>query len=176
MSEDSGCQAADRPVPLTPAGPEIFCPWSSILFLTDGEEHSEGALRWVLACASFSRASLSVLHVIDPYLKQFYNEIYSQGRREYLEHVESEIRGHGEKTLAEVMETAGAMAVEINAFTRYGDPLEEACQEAQQGGYDLLVTGGKKLSGLKAFKSGDMPSRLVSRLPALSIIIIREDS
>ena len=152
---------------------EKFCIWSSLLLLTDGEAHSDKAEGWTMEYASMNTASVTVLHVIDPYLKQFYNEIYSQGRKEYLEHVEKEINLHGEKTMDRVRTMAKKLSPEPRFLTSYGDPLKEICREVKTGQYDLVVTGGKKLSGINAFKSWDLPSRLSSRLSAHSMIIIR---
>ena len=59
-----------------------------ILLAVDGEPHTEEAVRWALDLAIGLGMKLNPVHVRDPYLKQFYNDIYAQGREEYLEHVQ----------------------------------------------------------------------------------------
>jgi hypothetical protein len=151
-----------------------FCPWSSVLVLTDGQKHSEKAVRWAcLAASLYPHLELTILHVKDPYLKQFYNEIYSQGRRQYLEHVENELQKQAQTTLQEARKIADSCSVTPRIVVRYGEPFREIGAEIEKGVYDCVVTGGRKLSGIGAFKSCDLPSKLAVRHKSVSFVILR---
>lgn len=108
-------------------------------------------------------AEVTALHVIDPWLKQFYNEIYSQGRKQYLEYVEDCLQA---KAL-EVQEEFGGMCLaaglEADFKTGHGDPLTEILDEVRQLGPDLLITGSKQLNAWGRFRSGNLPLRLRKR-------------
>lgn len=170
MKQKTKQALADVPLLETPAN---ACPWSSLLLLTDGEKHSEKAAAWAFYMSMNQAAELTVMHVVDPYLKQFYNEIYSQGRKEYLEHVDRELKLHAEKTVDHIKSLAASMAVEPKILCEYGDPLKKISEEIKKNSYDLIITGGKKLSGIAAYKSWDLPSRLASKVTGISIHIVR---
>ena len=144
--------------------------------LTDGKPHSRQALIWAFALAQSAEIPLTILHVIDPYLKQFYNEIYSQGRKEYLAHVETEIREHADRVLQQIDKNADRLGVKPKILTPYGDAYKEISREIKNGSYDLVITGGKKVSGINAFRSWNLPAKLATKLPSQSIIIIRQES
>ena len=144
--------------------------------LTDGKDHSRQALSWAFAMAKAAEIPLTILHVIDPYLKQFYNEIYSQGRKEYLEHVEVEIRKHADRLLQQIEKNADRWGVKPVILTPYGDAFKEISTVIKNGRYDLVITGGKKVSGINAFRSWNLPAKLATKLPSQSIIIIRQES
>ncbi len=146
----------------------------SILLCTDGKSHSRRAEEWAFRLASEFRASLTVLHVRDIFLKQFYNEIYAQGRREYLEHVDAELVREAEAVKVHISKCCLANDIACHFRVRYGEPLEEILDEVEKGGYDLVVVGGKKLRGIRAFRSWNLPARLSSRLGDTSILIVRE--
>ena len=59
-----------------------------IVLAVDGEPHTLEAVCWAVDLALGLGAALNPVHIRDPYLKQFSNEIYAQGREEYLEHVQ----------------------------------------------------------------------------------------
>ncbi len=118
-------------------------------------------------------SSVTAIHVIDPYLKQFYNEIYAQGRREYLLHVDECLETEAakiEKDLKNLFEC------EVSAFSFikvYGEPEGEILKEMEKGSYDMLITGGKVLSGIKKITSWNLPSRLEARSPGVPVLICR---
>ncbi len=146
----------------------------SILLATDGKPHSCRAEEWAFGIVRAFDIPLTVLHVRDPYLKQFYNEIYAQGRQQYIDHVDSELEKACEEIRANIDTRAQLYRIEYRFMERYGDPAEEIIAEVSEGDYDLLVVGGKRLSGLKAFRSWNLPARLSARLGSVSLLIVRE--
>ncbi len=149
---------------------------SSILLATDGKSHSKRAEEWTFAIAEKFDIPLTVLHVRDPYLKQFYNEIYAQGRREYLEHVDRELLEAAEDIREDIEQRLSERDLSFSFIIRYGDPLDEIIAEVTTGSYDLLVVGGKRLYGIRAFRSWNLPARLTGKLGTVSVMIVREEN
>lgn len=144
----------------------------NILIGLDGEPHTEKALDHALELAKALGATLTGLHVINLYLKQFHSEIYAQGRREYLTHVEILLRDQAERIMKAFREQAAAAGVTFKETTRRGEPLEEILAEAKEGPYDLLVVGGKNLRGLERLKSSNIPNKLEQKV-GISLLIVK---
>lgn len=147
---------------------------ASILLATDGKPHSRRAEEWTFGIASTFRIPLTILHVRDSYLKQFYNEIYAQGRQEYLDHVDRELFVAAEKILSDIGVRLAVLGLECDFRVRYGDPLDEIMAEVSGRNYELVVVGGKRLSGIRRFCSWNLPARLQTKLVSASLLIVRE--
>ena len=143
-----------------------------VLLAIDGEPHTGNAIRWVLHMAEPMAFQVVAVHVVDPYLKQFVNEIYAQGRQEYLDHVDACLAEKAEQALADFESAARERGVSAAVETRRGDPLEELVAEAKQGRYDLLVLGRKNTSGLARWRSGYLPAKIADHLPELPLLIV----
>jgi len=148
---------------------------ASILLATDGGPHSRKAEEWAFGIVKMLGIPLTVLHIRDPYLKQFYNEIYAQGRKEYLEHVDRELLSAAREIQSDIAQRLADLGLSFNFILRYGDPLEEIVAEISSGDYDLLVVGGKKLVGIRAYRSWNLPARLSRKLGTASLMIVREE-
>ena len=131
-----------------------------ILVCIDGEPHSKGAIQWAIQLGLSLPAEVTALHVIDPWLKKFYNELYSQGRKQYLEYVGERLQGEAERTRREFTGMCQAEGLDTNFKIRHGDPLKEILKELRQTMPDLLITGGKQLSVWGRFRSRNLPLRL----------------
>jgi hypothetical protein len=68
-------------------------------------------------------AEVTALHVIDPYLKKFYNEHYSQGRKQYLEYVEECLQDEADKLRREFTTLCQAQGLIADFRLRRGEPL-----------------------------------------------------
>ncbi len=145
-----------------------------ILLAADGQPHTGKAVELCLKIAKKSGCSLSIIHVMDPYLKQFYNEIYAQGRKQYLEHVDACLKNEAEeleKNLRKVFEPAVS---DLSFVKAYGDPETEILKLLDTGTYDLLVTGGKLLAGIKKITSWNLPTRLEMKSPGVPVLVCRK--
>ncbi len=105
-------------------------------------------------------AEVTALHVIDPWLKKFYNELYSQGRREYLEYVDECLQAEAGQVHRDFAALCLAEGLEARFNLRHGEPMTEILAEVQQSAPDLLITGSKQLSAWGRFRSGNLPLRL----------------
>lgn len=143
----------------------------NILIGLDGEEHTEKALDYALHLAKTMNATLTGIHVLNLYLKQFHSEIYAQGRREYLTHVEILLQDQADRLMNAFQERAAAAGVTVAEKRRRGEPLEEILAETQESGYDLVVVGGKQLRGIERLKSANLPNKLEQKITVPLLIV-----
>ncbi len=117
------------------------------------------------------QARVTALHVVDPWLKQFHNEIYAQGRRRYLEYVEECLEEAAERVRREFGEMCRARGLHAECKFRRGEPMEEILDEVRVTAPDLLMTGSKRLSAWARFRSGNLPLRLRKRVGGQTTLV-----
>ena len=148
-----------------------------ILVCIDGEPHSKGAIQWAIRLGLSLPAEVTALHVIDPYLKKFYNELYSQGRKRYLEYVDESMQGKADQACREFTEMCRAEGLETRLKLRQGEPLKEILEELRQNAPDLLITGARQLNAWGRFRSRNLPLQLQKKaglpISVLSVIAHR---
>ena len=148
--------------------------FKKILLAANADEHTRKAIDCCLEIAEKFQSKVTAIHVLDPYLKQFYNEIYAQGRKQYLEHVDACLRTEAYE-LEKALNTAFKPGISSFSFIKsYGDPEEEILKELKRNTYDLLITGGKILSGMKKLTSWNLPTRLEMKSPGVPILVCRK--
>lgn len=135
-----------------------------ILVCIDGEPHSKSAMQRAIFLGLSLPAAVTALHVIDPWLKKFYNELYSQGRRRYLEYVDECLQAKAEQVHKEFSGICLAEGLEARFKVRHGEPMTEILEEVRQVAPDLLITGSKQLNVWGRFRSGNLPLRLKKRV------------
>lgn len=144
-----------------------------ILIGVDGGGHTRKAIEYALTLSEKMSVQLTALHVKDPYLKQFYTEIYAQGRKEYLDHVEKEIQEQSQQALDQIKELAGQGNIDLTPLSRNGDPVEEFLDEANQGGYGMAVVGAKSLNIKNRLRSRNLPEKILKKI-TIPLLIVRE--
>jgi nucleotide-binding universal stress UspA family protein len=137
-------------------------------------------------------ARLTAVHVKDPYLKQFASELYAQGRQAYQDHVDACLTEIADQTVAAFTRAANRHAVTRDAGCgvaggtagrieqeaayevkiRHGSPRRELLAEVREGHYDLLVLGGRQLTGIRRWQSRNLPGLLKDSLPDLPILVV----
>ena len=78
----------------------------------------------------------------------------------------------GEKLLAAERERLDQAGVEIDTKVVENDPATALLDEAERGGYDLLVVGNKGMTGVGRFFLGSVPNK-VSHHVNCSLLIVR---
>ncbi len=131
-----------------------------ILVCIDGEPHSKSAIQRAIFLGLYLPAEVTALHVIDPWLKKFYNELYSQGRKRFLEYVDECLEAEAERVHKEFRGMCLAEGMEARFKVRHGEPMTEILEEVRQVAPDLLITGSKQLNAWGRFRSGNLPLRL----------------
>lgn len=153
-----------------------------ILLAVDGEPHTNEAVRRAVDLALGLGLTLNPVHVRDPYLKQFSNEIYAQGREEYLEHVarclEERARMAREAFESTVEEHLGGRRDEKQPDWIFdvldGDPTAQLTACTRRGGYAMLVLGRRRRRRFAALRSRDLAERLLSVRLSLPILVVPE--
>ena len=143
-----------------------------ILVAIDGEPHTDAAVKWALDLARDRDLEAVAIHVKDPYLKQFSNEIYAQGREEYLDHVEVCLDAKAKEAIDEFGKAADMAGIKWNARTVCGNPKKAIEKEVSLNDYRALVTGRKLRKGLAALRSPALPSLLLSASLELPILVV----
>ena len=131
-----------------------------ILVCIDGESHTRGAIERAISLGLARSGEVAALHVIDPWLKQFYNEIYAQGRKQYLEYVDDCLRERADHAQREFEGMCMAEGLKAGFRIRHGEPFAEILEEVRHVRPDLLITGRKRLNVWGRFRSANLPLRL----------------
>jgi nucleotide-binding universal stress UspA family protein len=121
--------------------------YRSILVASDGSSTAQKAVDRAVELASASGASVTILTVGPPATS-------------------------GEVVAAEaarVAPTAGA--IEVRTKVDNGDPGELIVDEAERGGYDLLVVGNKGMTGATRFFLGSVPNKVSHHAPCALLIV-----
>jgi len=135
-----------------------------ILVCLDGEPHTRAAIDHAISLGLTEQAEVVGLHVVDPWLRQFYSEIYAQGRKEYLEWVDACLKTDALVAGEAFDSLCRAQGLEADFRIRHGEPLEEILEEIDDLRPDLVITGTKSLTAWERFRSGNLPARLQKRL------------
>ncbi len=146
-----------------------------ILLAIDGEPHTDPAVEWAIELARQRDIELVAVHVNDPYLKQFSNDLYAQGREEYLDHVEACNASDASHAVAAFSTIAKKAAIRSRTKTLRGPLAKEIIKELDAHPYELVVTGRRKREGLDAIRSPDLPAKLMSARVPIPILVIPSD-
>ena len=157
---------------------------ASILLALDGQPHTDEAVRWALDLALGLRMTLNPVHIRDPYLKQFYTEIYAQGREEYLEHVQRCLeeqaemtRASFESTVNEVLEgRLGAKRPNWTFDVLDGDPAQQLMAHIKRGKHSMVVLGRRRRTRFAALRSRDLAERLSAVGCSVPILVVPEQA
>jgi nucleotide-binding universal stress UspA family protein len=143
-----------------------------ILIAVDGESHTHAAIAEAARLARALDRPVRILHVEDPYLKQFSNEIYAQGREEYLEHVDRCLAEEGHEAARVARERLQKVGIGSETLIRKGDPFEAIRAELERMSYSLLIVGRKPRSGGWWRQRRDLPARLAEAGGPTPLLIV----
>jgi nucleotide-binding universal stress UspA family protein len=62
--------------------------------------------------------------------------------------------------------------IDVNVYSRQGDPADAILDVAEERGADLIVVGNKGMTGAKRFLLGSVPNKVSHHAPC-SVLIIR---
>ena len=138
----------------------------------DGEAHTCAATAEAARLARAQDRPVTILHVEDPYLKQFANEIYAQGREEYLEHVDRCLAEDGHEAVGVARDRLQEDGIESEALIRKGEPFDAIRAELESAAYSLLIVGRKPRSGGWWCQHRDLPARLAAAGGPTPLLIV----
>jgi nucleotide-binding universal stress UspA family protein len=82
------------------------------------------------------------------------------------------VGSNGERVAKEAATDWDGAGVEIEALGRTGEPASTLVDEAEKGGYDLLVTGNKGLTGIRRLSPmGRVPAKVAHHLPCSLLVV-----
>ena len=143
-----------------------------ILIAVDGESHTHAAIAEAARLARALDRPVRILHVEDPYLKQFSNEIYAQGREEYLEHVDRCLAEEGHEAARVARDRLQEDGIESEALIRKGEPFDAIRAELESAAYSLLIVGRKPRPGGWWRQHRDLPARLAAAGGPTPLLIV----
>jgi len=151
-----------------------------ILLAVDGEPHTADAVRWALDLAVHLNLELNAVHVRDPYLKQFSNDIYAQGREEYLAHVQACLEDTAQRTSAAfekaVKEYLHGVQHRRDLSWSFdvvdGEPATELIQLLERGEFSMIVLGRRQRSPRAMVRTRDLAERLVAAGCPVPMLIV----
>jgi nucleotide-binding universal stress UspA family protein len=161
-TEDISCMEADKTAVRI----------KKIIICIDGETGTEKAVNYAVDITRALNAKLTALHVINPYLKKFADEIYAVGRIEYTRYIEKELTQEAEKMMDSFRAIADAAGLSYDVKIRRGPPEEEIIKEVSENSYDLLILGAKQNNTLYAkIRSFNLPGKIFDnlRIPTLFV-------
>lgn len=144
----------------------------NIILCIDGEAGTEKAIQYAIEITRASHGRLTALHVINPYLKKFADEIYAVGRNEYRNHMDTELRKEAEDIINGFKAAADLGGVSYNVIVRYGPPEEEITKEVSENAYDLLILGAQQSTTFKAkIRSFNLPGKIFNNMKIPTLFV-----
>jgi nucleotide-binding universal stress UspA family protein len=128
--------------------------FSKILVPVDGSEHSKHALSYALEQARCQGAQIALLHS--------YGRIPMLIGGEAREQLAEELQLEGKKLLEPFVALAREAQIEPETLVREGRPESVIVEEAQKGGFDLIVMGSRGLSDLEGMLVGSVAHRVLA--------------
>ncbi|MBN6186066.1 universal stress protein [Aneurinibacillus sp. BA2021] len=147
--------------------------FKKVLVAVDGSEMGEKAIEAATIIAKEQGAHVSLLHVgkeavVPPYMVGEMAYISREYNIDFSEAMQKE----GEELLKKAKAKMEAAGVSAEAFYVVGDPARQIVDQAEEGGYQLIVIGSRGLSGLKEMMLGSV-SHKVSQLATCPVLIVK---
>jgi nucleotide-binding universal stress UspA family protein len=144
--------------------------FGSIVVGTDGSETAGEAVRQATELAKAVGAKIALVSAFEP----VGNQRLREERQEVPEDVQWMVneREDVEATLRDAAEQVEAAGVEVETFSRQGDPADAILDVAEEQNADLIIVGNKGMTGAKRFLLGSVPNKVSHHAPC-SVMIIR---
>jgi nucleotide-binding universal stress UspA family protein len=144
--------------------------FGSIVVGTDGSETAGEAVRQATELAKAVGAKIALVSAFEP----VGNQRLREERQEVPEDVQWMVneREDVEATLRDAAQQVEAAGVEVETFSRQGDPADAILDVAEEQNADLIIVGNKGMTGAKRFLLGSVPNKVSHHAPC-SVMIIR---
>jgi nucleotide-binding universal stress UspA family protein len=144
--------------------------FGSIVVGTDGSETANEAVRQATELAGAVGASIHLVSAFEPVGNQRLREERQQAPEDMQWMVNE--REDVEATLRDAAEKIGEAGVNVETYSRQGDPADAILDVAEEKSADLIVVGNKGMTGAKRFLLGSVPNKVSHHAPC-SVMIIR---
>lgn len=148
--------------------------FKKILVATDGSPTSDKAVEMGLKMKlQTPEIEVSVLHVSEELSKTIVEPSVEQPSKLVVlpDSTRMSLIREKDEILEKARIIAEKMGVKVKLFSRVGDPASVIVEEAEKGGYDLIVVGGEGL-GKSGRILGSVASKVVNRFRG-SVLVIR---
>ncbi len=147
-----------------------------VLMLADGSDNSVKAMQEAAKLFEASKPKLTLLTVMEePVIPSFWSDgmIAPEMMIPPPSGLNEDLLKIGEEILRRGQDILGERGLSAEGKVAFGHPATEILREAKEGGYDLIVLGGKGRSeSLSAFLIGSVSSRVAAHAPC-SVLIVR---
>ena len=137
---------------------------------TDGSETAGEAVRQATELAKAVGANINLVSAFEPVGNQRLREERTQVPDDMQWMVNE--REDVEATLRNAAEQVKEAGVEVETFSRQGDPADAILDVAEEQNADLIIVGNKGMTGAKRFLLGSVPNKVSHHAPC-SVMIIR---
>ena len=137
---------------------------------TDGSETANEAVRQATDLAKAVGAKIHLVSAFEPVGNQRLREERQQVPEDMQWMVNE--REDVEATLKDAAERIKEAGVDVETFSRQGDPADAILDVAEENNADLIIVGNKGMSGAKRFLLGSVPNKVSHHAPC-SVMIIR---
>jgi nucleotide-binding universal stress UspA family protein len=161
---------AVRPAHTQSGQEETSFMFKSIVVGTDGSDTATQAVRQAVDLARAVGAKLELVSAYEPVPAQRLRE----ERREAPEDLQWAIspREDVDTTLDAAAAIAREAGLDVDVYSRQGDPADAILDVAEERDADLIVVGNKGMTGAKRFLLGSVPNKVSHHAPC-SVLIIR---
>ena len=130
-----------------------------IIATTDFSDESQSGVRYAVTLAEQMRATIALLHVIEPPSRLSGVESVVLARED------SELTKFARETLAALAEREGKGDVAVTSAVRTGNPFHEITTAAREDAADLIVIATHGYTGAKRVVLGSTTERVVRHAP-----------
>ena len=141
---------------------------NSIVFASDLSKASGKAFAAAVAMAKANRATLTILHVVAPFMPVA-SEQYIRG--ETLEQINTEARRWSGRQVAKLAGKARKAGIRAVGLSAEGKPVHEILRAARSKRAGLIVVGTHGRTGLNRFFVGSVAERVVATAPCPVMIV-----
>jgi nucleotide-binding universal stress UspA family protein len=131
-----------------------------ILIAVAGLGRCEEMLKMLMEIPSIQRASVTILHVVQP-------QVTAELMAEKLT--------TGGKILADAIEYLKLDPAKVNVRLKQGDPKDTVCEVAEEENADLILMGSRGLSRLESILSNSV-SQYVFQLTSRPMLLVKDDA
>ncbi len=145
-----------------------------VLIPTDGSETAEKAVAFAVKLLQGTACGVTLLSVVE---EPVYSAFWSDGliAPEVImpppEELREELDKRAEEMLAESAAPLRAAGLQVTPKVRFGNTAAEILQEAEEGGYDMIVMGSHGRGMLSGFLLGSVSNRVVHHAPCPVLIV-----
>lgn len=142
-----------------------------ILLATDGSDYSLQSLQKIIPLAKAAEAELTILSIAEemPMFKG------TEGMsKEELDSLLTTITREAELGLQKARELFESEGIAVNTRLKAGKPAETIIEEAEAGGFDLIVIGDTGRGGIKELFLGSVSNKVAHRAKTDVMIVKRK--